>query len=106
MNHDEYISEGYALGQQSDEGAEHEREPITLSDKVAFDRARNAKVGSIIKCPGCGKSLTKRSYQHSFCRSKGQGNCKDRYYNATAGRIDRTLRIGRERAGISTYYAL
>ena len=44
--------------------------------------AEETKVGLSFVCPACGKKIVKRSYQHRFCRNKGNGNCKDRYWNS------------------------
>ena len=57
--------------------------------KRLYVRASEARHGSQILCPGCGKRITKRSYQHKFCRSTGRGNCKDRYWNC----VDHTRSI-------------
>jgi hypothetical protein len=46
-----------------------------------YDKAKAAPVGSRVVCPACGKRHSKTSYQKVFCRNKGRGNCKDRYWN-------------------------
>lgn len=51
-----------------------------------YTAAKAAKVGASIKCPGCGKSLVKKTYQHKFCGP----SCKDSYWNWVPGRIERT----------------
>lgn len=48
-----------------------------------YDAARQAKVGSEIRCPVCDKAVTKTAYQKVFCTSVGPGNCKDRFWNTT-----------------------
>lgn len=66
--------------------------PIILSDVTVYDKARQAKVGGTIRCGcGCGQRFIKRTYQHAFARNKGRNNCKDRYYNRTPDRVERTL---------------
>jgi len=51
---------------------------------------RQAKVGTVIECPTCGRRFTKRSYQQVFCSNKGRDNCKDRFWNrADPDRLDR-----------------
>jgi hypothetical protein len=42
-----------------------------------------SQVGTTIRCACCGNRILKKSYQTQFCRNKGQGNCKDRYWNNT-----------------------
>lgn len=57
-----------------------------------YDKAKAARTGERIRCPGCRKTIRKRSYQQKFCRSRGRGNCKDYYHNS----VDhfRSLRAG------------
>ena len=45
--------------------------------KKIYVITKNAKVGEIITCPGCGENIIKTSYQHTFCDKI----CKDRYWN-------------------------
>jgi len=44
-----------------------------------FVIAQNAKVGETFHCPGCNQLVTKKTYQHKFCKEKknGYSNCKD-----------------------------
>jgi ssDNA-binding Zn-finger/Zn-ribbon topoisomerase 1 len=49
--------------------------------RKAYNFARQAKTGTTIHCPTCGKRMKKKSYQHVFCSNKGRNNCKDRYWN-------------------------
>jgi len=52
-----------------------------------------ANTGSIIICPVCKKKIRKRSYQHVFCSNRGQGNCKDAYWNTVdPSRMDRVAK--------------
>jgi len=46
-----------------------------------YETAKSAKVGDKIECPSCGKTMSKKSYQHVFCSNKGYRNCKDTYWN-------------------------
>jgi hypothetical protein len=62
----------------------------------AYKRAKAAKVGALVSCPVCGTSFRKKSYQQAFCRNKGRGNCKDRFWNLTdEERRDRALTFRR-----------
>lgn len=51
----------------------------------AYKKAERAKVRAKISCPACGKSHTKRSWQHKFCTT----SCKDNYWNDEPSRRDR-----------------
>jgi len=42
---------------------------------------KRSDVGTTIRCACCNKRIVKKSYQTQFCRNKGQGNCKDGYWN-------------------------
>ena len=46
-----------------------------------YTSAKKAPVGSVVRCPVCGRSFKKKSYQQAFCSNKGRGNCKDKYWN-------------------------
>jgi hypothetical protein len=48
---------------------------------AAWDRAKKAPGGSVIPCPVCHRRFRKLRWGHVFCRHKGQGNCKDRFWN-------------------------
>lgn len=65
--------------------------PLFYSDSAAYNAAKLAKVGSRVKCPSCGNYFIKKYYQQAFDKNKGSGNCKDRYWNQTPKRIERTL---------------
>ena len=41
----------------------------------------NSQIGTTIRCACCGKRILKSNYQTQFCRNKGAGNCKDKYWN-------------------------
>lgn len=51
--------------------------------EARYAHATTAKVGAQIQCPTCGTHMTKRSYQHKFCKGKGRNRykCKDRYWD-------------------------
>lgn len=54
--------------------------------RARYVKATNAKTGSTIACPTCGKSMKKSTYNKVFCsngrtRGRGRSNCKDRYWN-------------------------
>jgi hypothetical protein len=88
MDHDndpgteaEYLtSQGHEEDSEIDllEGAAETRQAM----RRLYDTARAAPVGSKIKCPVCRSKHIKASYQKIFCRNKGRGNCKDRYWNS------------------------
>jgi hypothetical protein len=46
-----------------------------------YKHAQTVRVGEKFACPSCSKMLTKKTYQHTFCRNKGRGNCKDFFWN-------------------------
>lgn len=47
----------------------------------AYKIAKEAKVGTQVKCASCGTSFEKTNYQQAFCKSKGGTICKDNYWN-------------------------
>lgn len=51
--------------------------------KLLYNKAKEAKVGDRIKCPGCEKHTIKTTYNKTFCsNAKTRGNnCKDRFWN-------------------------
>jgi len=72
--------EAYALSERYDEPSEADLFDVDDAQAIKASN-RQAKVGTRVICPTCGCRFTKRSYQHVFCRSKGRGNCKDRFHN-------------------------
>lgn len=42
---------------------------------------KTLKVGSTTRCPSCGTTFIKSSYQQIFCKSKSRTKCKDKYWN-------------------------
>lgn len=46
-----------------------------------YETNKGHKVGTTCVCPSCKKEFNKASYQQSFCSNKGQGNCKDIFWN-------------------------
>jgi len=90
------MSEGAYLDSMSDGGAQDEMDEQELDMELAnlpckvrnmktlYANALAAKVGSVISCAcGCNRTFVKKSYQSKFFRNKGQGNCKDTYWNFT-----------------------
>lgn len=62
------------------------------ADVGQYQLNKQAKVGTTIICPSCGRSFKKRSYQQAFCSNKGKNNCKDSYHNrATEKRLARAI---------------
>lgn len=54
--------------------------------KDLYQVAKQAKTGSTIVCPTCGKKHTKTTYQKVFCSNGTKNkahNCKDQYWNFT-----------------------
>lgn len=52
--------------------------------QFAYFDAKRAQVGATIRCPVCHKLTVKTTYHKVFCsngRTKGRGNCKDKYWN-------------------------
>lgn len=45
--------------------------------------AKSAKVGADVRCPSCKAHFKKKSHQQAFCSNKGDGNCKDFYWNGS-----------------------
>ncbi|AUR95938.1 hypothetical protein NVP1215B_020 [Vibrio phage 1.215.B._10N.222.54.F7] len=43
----------------------------------------HATLKSIINCPTCNTDIVKERYNTNFCSNKGNGNCKDGFYQAT-----------------------
>jgi hypothetical protein len=69
------------------EAAHHERAfEASKVSTIEYSIAKRAAVGSRTVCGACGRPFVKRSYQQAFCRNKGRGNCKDRYWNAVSPR--------------------
>lgn len=83
------ISEGEYLSDLLEDGwtAEEEererkaREIAKLRSLNLYEVAKATKTGNECKCPGCGNTFKKKSYQQAFCSNKGRNNCKDRYWN-------------------------
>lgn len=48
-----------------------------------YSVAKSAKVGSVIKCPTCGKDHKKTTYHKVFCSNgkKTKQDCKSKYHN-------------------------
>ena len=97
-----YMSEGEYLDSCGDDGAE---EYLKDSDDeryyASIDKMRSryqdnktSQLGTTIRCACCTKRILKKSYQTQFCSNKGQGNCKDTYWNNTSDkRRERSWRV-------------
>lgn len=55
---------------------------------IRYNNAKNRKVGDTVTCPVCKKSFIKRTYQQTFCGTRGKNKhlgkgrlCKDQYHN-------------------------
>lgn len=86
MEHDDYISEGYALNEIEESRMTYRQEDTDELVKEAtarYKKAAAAKLGDIIKCACCSNTLTKKHYQQKFCPGKkGKASkCKDIYWN-------------------------
>lgn len=94
MDHDEYVSEGYACDQE-DWDAKYSlqammgiRNPkyrivtqsndLTTKAKARYNENVQKKVGDNCTCPSCGKDFVKKSYQQKFHSTK----CKNIYWNS------------------------
>ena len=83
------MSEAEYLESQSDLGAEEdcrrfeEEQYFKHISKMEQRYRQNseAEVGCTINCAFCNKIILKKSYQTKFCSNKGEGNCKDKYWN-------------------------
>ena len=49
--------------------------------KLAYQTAKDKKVGETAICPSCGTEFVKSNYQQAFCKSKVGTVCKDKYWN-------------------------
>ena len=47
----------------------------------AWGLVKKAMAGALVNCPVCGHRFRKLRAAHVFCRHKGKGNCKDRFWN-------------------------
>jgi hypothetical protein len=62
--------------------------------KLAYQTAKDKKVGETAICPSCGTEFVKSNYQQAFCKSKGGTICKDKYWNrVTPTKRNNTTRI-------------
>ena len=52
-----------------------------IAAQKRYQNNKQAKVGEIIECALCAKRIFKKSYQTQFCCNRGNGNCKDRFWN-------------------------
>ena len=62
--------------------------------KDLYKLAKDAKVGTTIKCPSCKTMFVKTNYQQAFCKTQGGTVCKDNYWNnVTPTKRNNTTRI-------------
>jgi hypothetical protein len=94
MEHEDHISEGYAIGfdgqsveldETSDQYIE-EFEDKVFEMKKRYNEALLAKVGDNIACACCGMMVIKTTYHKKFCNNqkktkRGVNSCKDKYWN-------------------------
>lgn len=80
---------GYGLDEswEYEASEEDDIELLFLTNQKIWNYNAAAKVGDNIHCPWCQKSMKKKSWQHKFCSTK----CKDRYWNISPKRLNRTL---------------
>lgn len=75
-------------------------EDIRKSERDAllerWGRVKRAMAGTVVHCPVCSRSFRKLRASHVFCRHKGRGNCKDRFWNTVNDeRRERAIIMGR-----------
>jgi hypothetical protein len=66
--------------------------------KILYQRAKEAKVGTEMFCPGCGRTIQKTVYNKVFCTNQKTENkrsisCKDFYWNTVVP--ERVKALGR-----------
>lgn len=107
MEHDDYVSEGYATTDEDDWISKWELQsmlgiPNPLNNwgfvrkrpkkkqftvekaEELYQKAQQAKVGETIECPTCMCKFTKKTYQQKFHKLR----CKDKFWNS----VDETRR--------------
>lgn len=95
MEHEEYISEGYAM-EDHDWAAKRDiqimfgigghvrkvvydgQRDLVKQAKDRYESNSSKKVGETCCCPSCGKDFKKKTYQQKFHNKK----CKDIYWNS------------------------
>jgi hypothetical protein len=75
-------------GPARDDAFERSLEDREAEARAILDAAPKAAAAGLCLC-GCGRKP--KSKRAKFYRSKGRGNCKDRYHNARTGRLDRVI---------------
>jgi len=63
------------------EASEFEQQEIVNTMLASYDLSKRAAVGAQVSCPVCLKPFVKKTCGQAFCRHKGPGNCKDRFWN-------------------------
>ena len=49
--------------------------------RAKYRDAKKARIGDPCTCPSCGTDFEKKSYNQTFCKTKGSTICKDKYWN-------------------------
>ena len=70
MAHDDFIAQ-----------RQHEYYKAVDAMRARYADNARAETGATIECAYCARKIVKRNYQTQFCKNKGSGNCKDRYWN-------------------------
>jgi len=63
------------------EVSEFEQQEIVNTMLASYDLAKRTAVGAQVTCPVCLKPFVKMTKGQAFCRHRGPGNCKDRFWN-------------------------
>lgn len=76
---DDYSRDSARCSRGRNRGEWFRKRKAQLSNSIEAPRNRNiqAKVGTECRCPICGKSFVKKSYQQRFCG----GECRIKYNN-------------------------
>ena len=93
MGEAEYLESQATYPEIDREIAEEDYKRAFRNSWALYDNASLAKVGSVIRCPVCGKKITKTTYHKKFCCMK----CKDKFWNSfDPQRRERALEWGRK----------
>lgn len=84
------------VGHISEAQREADRQQSFQEKRDLYTIAREAKVGTMIKCPNCKTLHKKTTYHKVFCSNQktkpGRRSCKDRYWNTVdATRMERAI---------------
>lgn len=80
--------EGYQEQQEARREAREFYRAIKVMGMTArYNKARQAKTGSMICCPTCLRGFKKKTYNQVFCSNqktrRGRSSCKDKFHNTT-----------------------